>query len=624
MNKLWYDNMTKQKLLERGINMDKYTLLETYYGYQEFRHGQAELIDQIMAGKDVLGVMPTGAGKSICYQIPALLLQGMSIVISPLISLMQDQVNVLVQNDISAAFINSSLSFSQYKKVLENIKNNQYKILYVAPERLLNEEFMELTNTLDIAMISIDEAHCISHWGQDFRPSYVKIIDFIKRLKKRPVISAFTATATAEVKDDIIAQLHMKDPFQITTGFDRKNLYFEVRHPSNKNKEVCRILQEHKKECGIIYASTRKQVDEVRSMLVEKGFSAQRYHAGMGEVERKNAQNDFLYDRVNIMVATNAFGMGIDKSNVSFVIHYAMPKDMESYYQEAGRAGRDGSAAQCIILYSAGDVRMNQFLIDVSSQNEELDPETAAQIKTRDLERLKIMTFYCHSANCLRQYILKYFGETSDSFCGNCYNCNHNFEEVDISIETQKILSCVKRMEERYGQGMVIDVLRGSRNERLMKLGLQDISTYGIMQDVSVKRLREMIQYVLFHGYLKTSGEEYPVLMLGAKAREILIEKKQLIMKVAKEQVVEVEETRQTHSVNSQLLEQLKEQRAIIAKKQHVPAYIIFNDVALLDMCKVMPIKDDEFLLVNGVGQAKLKKYGKVFMNIIKNFKEKE
>lgn len=604
--------------------MDKYAILKTYYGYDEFRGGQEVLIDHILAGKDVVGIMPTGAGKSICYQIPAMLLPGITIVISPLISLMQDQVSALVQNEIPAAFINSSLTASQYQKVLKNLQEQMYKILYVAPERLLNEDFLQVIKRLPISMISVDEAHCISHWGQDFRPSYLKIIEFAQSLKQRPIISAFTATATNEVKEDIIKMLQMRDPFTITTGFDRKNLYFEVRHPQNKNVEVCRILSELKKQSGIIYCNTRKQVEEVCTMLQEKGYAAGMYHAGMAELARKQSQQDFLYDKTTIMVATNAFGMGIDKSNVSFVIHYNMPKDMESYYQEAGRAGRDGSDAKCIILYSGMDVRMNQFLINVASQKEDVDADTALKLKERDLERLKTMTFYCHSHECLRHTILKYFGEDSDPYCGNCYNCNHNFEEVDITIDAQKILSCVKRMEERFGTGMVVDVLKGSRNERLMRAGLQRLSTYGIMQDVSNKRIREIIQFLSFHGYLQTKGDDYPVLQLGLNAKEILIDRKNITMKVAKEQKETIQKSKQEGVVNSTLLEELRTLRARLAKQQHVPAYIIFNDAALLEMCRRLPKTNDDFLLINGVGAAKLKRYGNTFMEIIRKYEKVE
>lgn len=596
--------------------MDKFTILQTIYGYQSFRKGQEELIDHVLNKEDVVGIMPTGAGKSICYQLPALLMEGVTLVISPLISLMQDQVTALTQLGVPAAFINSSLDVQAYKSILQGIQANKYRLLYIAPERLLIDSFLTLAKTMDIAMISVDEAHCISHWGQDFRPSYSKIPEFISQLPKRPIISAFTATATLQVKEDIIKLLRLHDPFTITTGFDRKNLYFEVRHPENKNAELCRLLQQYQNQSGIIYCTTRKTVEAVCTLLQSKGFQAGCYHAGLEDHVRKQVQSDFLYDNISIMVATNAFGMGIDKSNVSFVIHYNMPKDMESYYQEAGRAGRDGSNASCILFYEPSDVRMNQFLINVSSQNEELDEVLREEIKQRDLQRLKRMTFYCHSDECLRHDILQYFNEESDVYCGNCYNCNHKFEEVDITIEAQKICSCVKRMDERYGQTMVIDVLRGSQNARLLSLHLHQISTYGIMQDASAKRIRKIIQFLIYHDYLQSSGDEYPVLQLGRCAKELLIEKQQLFMKIAKEEKqskVKGAIVQEDH----QLMEALKELRAKLAKKQRVPAYIIFNDAALLDMCRILPKSEEEFLMVSGVGEAKLKRYGAAFLAVI-------
>lgn len=608
------------------MSLDKYTLLKKTYGYDTFRQGQEELIDTILSGNDVVGIMPTGAGKSICYQIPALMMEGVTLVISPLISLMQDQVNALVQNEIAAAYINSSLTASQYYKVLDNIKKNVYKIIYVAPERLLNEAFLSLASELDIAMISVDEAHCISKWGQDFRISYTKIMDFVHQLSKRPVISAFTATATKEVKEDIIAMLEMSDPFTITTGFDRKNLYFEVRQPQNKKTELSRLLLKYKNQSGIIYCNTRKHVEEVCSLLQSQGFQAGMYHAGMSEEDRRESQQDFLYDRIMIMVATNAFGMGIDKSNVSFVIHYNMPMDMESYYQEAGRAGRDGSPADCILLYGAGDVKMNQFLINLASENTDRDPETLELLKQRDLKRLKTMTFYCHSRDCLRHTILKYFGEDSEGYCGNCFNCNHHFEEADITIEAQKILSCVKRMNERYGISMVVDVLKASENDRLLSLHLDQLSTYGIMKETSARKIREMIQYLLYREYLQSAGEEYPILKLGKKAKEILIDKQKLTMKIVKEDPAEKKKKKGGIPANVEegLLESLRSVRMQLARKQCVPAYIIFNDASLMDMCRVKPQNEEEFLMVSGVGSAKLKRYGKPFLTAIKDYEAKQ
>lgn len=602
------------------MSLNKFDLLKKYYGYHTFREGQEALIDHLLEGKDVLGVMPTGAGKSICYQIPALLLPGITLVVSPLISLMQDQVSALVQNGISAAYINSSLTSVQYQKVLSRIKENAYKLIYVAPERLLHEGFIEIAKQLNISLIAVDEAHCVSHWGQDFRPSYTKIAEFTQLLKQRPIVSAFTATATKEVKEDIIQQLQLQDPFRITTGFDRKNLYFEVRHPKNKNDELLKILLELKGQNGIIYCNTRKHVEAVYDVLQSKGYRVAMYHAGLSDSQRLIAQQDFLFDRKELMVATNAFGMGIDKSNVSFVIHYNMPKDMESYYQEAGRAGRDGSNASCILLYSGMDVRTNQFLINLSNQNKDMDEHMKVMLQQRDLQRLKTMTFYCHSKECLRHSILHYFEEASGSYCGNCYNCQHLVEEIDITTEAQKIISCIKRMGECFGAGMVCDVLRGRRHERLMKAGLQTLSTYGIMQEVPAQRIREIIQYLQSLGYLQVQGDQYQILYVQQKAKELLTSDAHLTMKVfKKEQAAPMKQVDNSTS-SPALLSALRALRATLAKEQHVPAYIIFNDATLLEMSKIAPRSEEEFLMVSGVGANKLKRYGKDFLAVIKTF----
>ncbi len=491
--------------------MDKYEVLRQYFGYDTFREGQETLIDGILEGRDVLGIMPTGAGKSLCYQVPALLLPGITLVISPLISLMKDQVEALILAGVPAAYINSSLTAAQYGRTLARAREGRYKIIYVAPERLATEGFSDFAEHAEISMLTVDEAHCVSQWGQDFRPSYLEIAEFAARLsvdretgeqKKRPVVSAFTATATKEVGEDIVRLLELREPLRILTGFDRKNLYFEVRHPSDKKDALLRILAEHTEESGIVYCSTRKNVEEVCEFLCVQGYRAARYHAGLDEEERSRAQEDFLYDRRTVMVATNAFGMGIDKSNVSFVVHYNMPKNIESYYQEAGRAGRDGEPASCILLYGGQDVITNQFLIDRAGENDDLDEETRELIRERDRQRLKAMTFYCHTRDCLRAYILKYFGEASDSYCGNCGNCLRNFEETDITIEAQKILSCVKRTGQRYGVKLIVDVLRGSRAERVLRLGLDHQTTYGLLSDHKEGAVREMIQHLSMNGYL--------------------------------------------------------------------------------------------------------------------------
>jgi ATP-dependent DNA helicase RecQ len=436
-------------------------LLKQYFGYDEFRSGQKEIINQILSGADVLAVMPTGAGKSICFQIPAMKMDGITVVISPLISLMKDQVDSLSQAGIKAAYINSSLSSAQLDRVISNAVNGLYRLIYVAPERLENSDFIELMKSLSISMVAVDEAHCVSQWGHDFRPSYTKIADMVAALPHRPVVAAFTATATPQVKDDIIKLLKLKNPYTLTTGFDRENLYFEVAKPKNKMQALLQYLEGNRDKSGIIYASTRKTVEMLCDRLNEAGFTAQRYHAGLSESERTQNQEDFIYDRVNIMVATNAFGMGIDKSNVSFVIHYNMPKNMESYYQEAGRAGRDGEKAECILYFSASDIITNKFFIENNSENTD---------KSAEYQKLNEIIDYCNTDKCLRAYILHYFGDAAaqeEGNCGNCGNCNNETEQTDITVEAQKIMSCIKRAGERFGSGVICSILRGKHTQKI-------------------------------------------------------------------------------------------------------------------------------------------------------------
>ena len=450
--------------------MNKYEILKTYFGYDSFRGAQEILIDNILSGKDVLGIMPTGAGKSLCYQIPALMLDGITLVISPLISLMKDQVGSLNQAGIHAAYLNSSLTPGQYRKALAFARQGRYPIIYVAPERLLTPEFLDFAMNVRISMVAVDEAHCVSQWGQDFRPSYLRIADFIQGLPVRPVVSAFTATATKEVRDDILELLELRDPMVMSTGFDRENLYFVVETPRDRYGAVKHYIEEHSGESGIVYCLTRKQVDEVCGHLIRDGFPATRYHAGLSDEERRKNQEDFIYDRAPLMVATNAFGMGIDKSNVRFVLHYGMPKNIESYYQEAGRAGRDGEPAECILYYSGQDVITNRLFIENNRDNLELDPETAELIRERDLERLKKMTFYCCTNECLRDYILRYFGEYGSNYCGNCANCRKEFETADVTEAARILVGCVKACGQRYGINVILDTVRGAETEKLRQL----------------------------------------------------------------------------------------------------------------------------------------------------------
>ncbi|SDN94650.1 ATP-dependent DNA helicase RecQ [Acetanaerobacterium elongatum] len=566
--------------------------------------------------------MPTGAGKSACYQVPAILLPGITLVISPLISLMKDQVNALVQTGVKAAYINSTLSYKQYVEVLRRAMDGTYKIIYVAPERLVSDDLLKLTEQIKISMITVDEAHCVSQWGQDFRPSYLKILDFISKLPYRPIISAFTATATADVRDDVTSILKLINPKVVTTGFNRHNLYFEVQKPENKFAALIIILEKFRNRSGIVYCSTRKTVEEVCNELNKQGYSATRYHAGLDENERTNNQDSFIYDRKAVMVATNAFGMGIDKSNVSFVVHYNMPKDLESYYQEAGRAGRDGEPADCILLYSGQDVRLNQFLIENSNdENDELDLEALERKRIKDRERLKAITYYCTTASCLREYILKYFGESSPNYCGNCSNCNSNFELTDITIEAQKIVSCVYRIEQRgksFGKAMLADILHGIKNERIKRFNMDTISTYGIMSEISVQRIRTIIDYLIEYGYLELSNEEYAVVRSIKKSLEIVRDKKPLQMRLVKEAEKAVSTNKVAVNVkDEELFSELKRLRTKLAEEAHVPAYIIFTDATLRDMCEKLPTSNDELLAISGVGKVKQERYGWLFINAI-------
>ena len=603
--------------------LDKIKVLKQYFGHSSFRVGQEQVVDAILQGRDALCVMPTGAGKSVCYQVPALIFRGITVVVSPLISLMKDQVNALTQNGIQAAYLNSSLTSAQYVKVIGNIRRGIYKIVYVAPERLSVPDFLNACMDIKVDLLAIDEAHCISQWGQDFRPSYLKIADFIDALGYRPTVAAFTATATAEVKDDIEYSLKLKSPFRMTTGFDRPNLKFEVIRPKNKYGALIEILKRHADDSGIIYCSTRKTVEEVGNKLNEDGFSATVYHAGLEDEVRKQNQEDFVYDRRNIMVATNAFGMGIDKSNVSYVIHYNMPQDIESYYQEAGRAGRDGSSAECVLLYSPKDVQTNQFLIERSEPNPELTFEQQQVLKARDYDRLKQMTFYSTANTCLRNFMLEYFGEKASNYCGNCSNCLTQFTEVDITVESQKILSCIKRTGERFGKKMICDILRGSKNEKLIRWGLDQQTTYGLMAEYKEPQVREMIDHLEFEGYIEARGTEYPILVLTAQSHDILFGEKAIVMKQAKPKepsVRKAKKGRVIESVDRKLFAELKALRRVIADEKNVPAYIVFSDATLVDMCKKHPTTLREMLEVSGVGGIKLNQYGSRFLQVLKNY----
>lgn len=599
--------------------MDKNEVLRKYFGHTAFRGGQEQLVDCILSGKDCLGVMPTGAGKSICFQVPALMMNGTTVVLSPLISLMRDQVNALRENGISAACINSSASESESRETFLRASSGDLKILYIAPERLETEGFKRLCERLEIPLVAVDEAHCVSHWGQDFRPSYLKISGFVSSLKKRPVIAAFTATATDIVKNDIVSILGLHEPLSLTTGFDRPNLYFEVRKPDSKDAELLKILRDSPGS-AIVYCATRKNVESVCEMLKKNGINAAMYHAGFNAETRKTAQDDFLYDRVDVMVATNAFGMGIDKSNVSLVVHYNMPKDVESYYQEAGRAGRDGSAARCVLLFNYGDVELAKYMIDVSHEDANLDYSEQKLLKERDMKRLRKMTNYCDTTRCLREFILDYFGEKSNKHCSNCSNCEKDFKLADVTIEAQKILSCVFRVKQRgksASKTVISLILTGSRDKRVLDFGFDALSTYGIMSDVPRKKITEIINFLEGEGYISIVGE-YNSCELTPKADEFIKSKKSLVMRVSEKSArVPVKVSQDTEN---ELFQNLRKVRRNIASVLGVPPYVVFSDATLRDMTTKLPRTHNELLEVSGVGELKAEKYGKKFLSVINDF----
>lgn len=608
-------------MIDKGKKMsDKLSVLKDYFGHDSFRDGQKQIVDALLDGRDALCIMPTGAGKSMCYQIPALLFDGVTIVVSPLISLMKDQVGSLVQSGVPAAYINSSLSYPQFLRVLSNVEHGKYKIIYVAPERLLTDGFLDTCKKIKISMVAVDEAHCVSQWGQDFRPSYLKIISFVESLANRPIVGAFTATATNDVKEDIKKILRLENPFEITTGFDRPNLFFGVIKSSSKDEKLIDLIRERGDRSGIVYCATRKNVESVCELLCDNGFSAARYHAGLDEYERRKNQEDFVFDRKNIMVATNAFGMGIDKSNVTYVIHYNMPKNIESYYQEAGRAGRDGGEADCILLYSPKDVRLNRFMIENSEGNDELTIEENEQIRERDFERLKYMTFYSTTNDCLRGFILRYFGGEKKAYCGKCSNCLSVHKLVDVTIDAQKIMSCIARTGQRYVKTVICDVLKGSKSEKILKAELNNQSTYGIMKEVTARHIFGTIDFLAEKEYISADNET-EVLKLLPKSRDVLFGRERLVMKKVENSEKVVKTHRPEVPVNSDLLDALKALRKGIASKKSVPAYVIFTDATLIDMCKKCPETPDEMLEVSGVGRTKLEKFGTQFLEEIAKFR---
>lgn len=602
-------------------------ILKNYFGYDSFRAGQEGIIDTILGGRDALAIMPTGAGKSICYQVPGLMLRGITVVISPLISLMQDQVKALNAAGIHAAYINSTLSDVQIHKALKYAGQGYYKIIYVAPERLESGEFLRFAVNTEISMVTVDEAHCISQWGQDFRPSYLKIVDFINGLPNRPIISAFTATATEEVKDDIICTLGLDNPNVVVTGFDRENLYYSVENIRKKDDYIVDYISKHSDESGIIYCATRKNVEKLFELLFKKGIPVTKYHAGLGAEERRRNQEDFIYDRTPVIVATNAFGMGIDKSNVRYVIHYNMPQSIENYYQEAGRAGRDGEPAKCVLLFSAQDIMVEKFLLErkefLDVSEEDIEP-----LRERDAKRLRAMENYCRTTGCLRNYILDYFGEKTYGTCDNCGNCHRKYREADMTAQAKWVINCVYETRGRYGLSVVLGTLLGANRAKLREIGATEYKSYGALKDCNEADIRLLIDQMLQDEYLYQTDDRYGLLKMGPMMSKLHDSDTHVVVRIYETKEPTVHRTRAarariTDSLTSagfELFETLRALRLEIARQEAVPPYIVFSDKTLIDMCMKVPRSEAELLDVNGVGRRKAARYGEMFLGAIRKY----
>lgn len=615
-------------------------ILHQTFGYPTFRPHQEQIVEAAVSGRDVMAVMPTSAGKSICYQVPALALGGLTIVVSPLISLMSDQVMALRELGVAAACLNSALDSHERSQTLAEMSRGLLNLVYVAPERLADPAFLDVVQSHGLSLLAVDEAHCISQWGNDFRPSYQRICDFIDALPTRPPVMALTATATRQVREDIESTLGLRDPLRVVASFDRPNLSFAVERPSGKrakDKALLEFVRAHEQSSGIVYCMSRRAVEDVCGMLCEQGVAATRYHAGLSPEERDRNQADFIYDRSPVMVATNAFGMGIDKSNVSYVVHYNLPLSLENYYQEAGRAGRDGTKAECLLLYTAGDVHTAEFLLS-HTERTDLTPEQLQAMHEADEQRLRQMVFYATTTDCLRSFILRYFGEEAPAYCGNCGNCLADYEEVDERTNALKILSCVARVRQHaiargnpatsVGAGSIVDILRGSKAAKVLERGWDSLSTYGIMADVPVPRIRAIIDELVYREFLTRAQGDYPTLALAGRGAVFMKGDKPFVMRVAKGRPRKPRPEGRTRGASAaelpdltpeqaELFEALRSLRTRLAREQQVPPYLIFNNATLEDMCRKRPTTPDELLEVSGVGAKKAERYSEAFLEVI-------